>query len=256
MYKQEKEYVILTKDGKKIMDAGLSRYSIWDKKVRIEYFLNTLPVHDGIKMECVFRYRQKGEIATVHRWKEVLKKTNSHYSFSMITEKEIEEIVDCCLILQGNQMIAPKGILSIAEAAYSGKSKGSDIKKEIIEEKRTVWKPEYIQDLNFLKNGNEELKELYYNSFLLHGFHQYRYFLVGKDFIGVPDHFYEREAIAARMMGFPFFMEAEFMENCNLSGEVREELPKQGCFGYFLRKISVGKEEAFSPLREEKQTES
>ena len=97
---------------------------------------------------------------------------------------------------------------------------------------------QFIRDLDYLKTGDEDLQQLYYNSFLLHGFYQHRYFVIGKDFIGVPDHFYEREAIAARMMGFPYFMEAEFMEQCRIGGETRKELPKQGSFGYFLKKIN------------------
>lgn len=237
MYKQEKEYVVLAKDGKKITDAGLCKYSILGQKIRVEYFLNNLPVYDGVEMECILRYRKRGEIAAAYRRKEVLKRTNSHYSFSVNLSREVEEIVDCRLVLPGNLVIAPEGKILLAETVCSGKTGESEIKRKRKEEKDATQKPEYIRDLEYLKDGNTELKELYYNSFLLHGFHQYRYFIIGKDFIGVPDHFYEREAIAARMMGFPYFMEAEFMENCNLSGDVRRELPKQGCFGYYLRKL-------------------
>ena len=146
--------------------------------------------------------------------------------------------MDCRLTLQGNQMIVPKVEMSVVEMREPGLTKESEIKNERKVERESNRKLRFIRDLDFLKDGNEELQELYYNSFLLHGFYQYRYFVIGEDFIGVPDHFYEREAIAARMMGFPYFMEAQFMENCNLSGETRKELPKQGSFGYYLRKLN------------------
>ena len=234
MYKQEKEYVVLAKNGKKIADAGLCKRSILGKKVRVEYFLNTLPIHYGMGMECVLRFRQKGKTTAAHRWKETLEKTNSHYSFSVTLQKDIGEIVDCRLILQGNQVIVGDAGLSGIEAPLTRETKESEVKSE----EKICPKLQYIRDLDFLKEGNEEMQELFYNSFLLHGFYQYRYFVIGKNFIGVPDHFYEREAIAARMMGFPYFMEAEFMENCELGGEIRKELPKQGSFGYYLRKLS------------------
>ncbi len=228
MYYQKKEYVVLAKDGKKMTDAGLLKLSIAGKKVRAEYFLNPLPVCYGKQMECIIKLRQKGEVATNYKWKEELKKSNSHYSFTRVLPKDIEEIVDCRLVLPGEQMIVKDVNMSIAEASLP-------VQKE-------ETKLQYIRDLDVLKDGTEEMQELYYNSFLLHGFYQYRYFVLGKDFIGVPDHFYEREAIAARMMGFPYFMEAEFVEQCEIGGETRKELPKQGSFGYYLKKINQHRE--------------
>lgn len=228
MYQQKKEYVVLAKDGKKIADAGLLKLSISGKKVRAEYFLSSLPVCYEMQMKCEIKLRQKGEITANHKWEEILKKSNSHYSFVWTLSKDIEEIVDCRLVLPGNQMIVGDAKMSIAEAAI-----------QVTEEKTEL---QYIRDLDFLKDGTEEMQELYYNSFLLHGFYQYRYFVLGKDFIGVPDHFYEREAIAARMMGFPYFMEAEFMEHCEIGKETRKELPKQGSFGYYMKKINQHRE--------------
>lgn len=248
MYRQEKEYVVLAKDGKKLAEAGLCKRSIMGSKIRVEYFLNCLPVCYGVEMECVLRFRQKGETTTAHRWKENLTKTNSHYSFSVTLQKDVDEVVDCRLVLPGNQMIVTDPSLSLTKQDRSEKTgyetvKESDIKNE------TEQKLQYIRDLDRLRDGNEEMRELYYNSFLLHGFYQYRYFVLGKDFIGVPDHFYEREAIAARMMGFPYFMEAEYMENCDLDGETRKGLPKQGSFGYYLRKLGRSGHSQSTPRR-------
>ena len=63
----------------------------------------------------------------------------------------------------------------------------------------------YIQDLTQLLSMGEKQRELYYNSFLLHGYYQYRHVVAGDGFIGVPGNFSQREAIAAKMMGFPLF---------------------------------------------------
>lgn len=95
----------------------------------------------------------------------------------------------------------------------------------------------YIQDLTQLLSVGEKQRELYYNSFLLHGYYQYRHVVAGDGFIGVPGNFSQREAIAAKMMGFPLFIEAENLQHCEIGEESRAEMPQMGAYGYFLCKV-------------------
>ncbi len=95
----------------------------------------------------------------------------------------------------------------------------------------------YIQDLTQLLSMGEKQRELYYNSFLLHGYYQYRHVVAGDGFIGVPGNFSQREAIAAKMMGFPLFIEAENLQHCEIGEESRTEMPQMGAYGYFLCKV-------------------
>lgn len=95
----------------------------------------------------------------------------------------------------------------------------------------------YIQDLTQLLSMGEKQRELYYNSFLLHGYYQYRHVVAGDGFIGVPGNFSQREAIAAKMMGFPLFIEAENLQHCEIGEESRAEMPQFGAYGYFLCKV-------------------
>lgn len=67
------------------------------------------------------------------------------------------------------------------------------------------------------------------NSFLLHGFYNYRYLILGKEkdfYLGVPGVFYEREKMVALMFGFEAF---------ECEGGAAEE----GRFGYYLRKVEL-----------------
>ena len=67
------------------------------------------------------------------------------------------------------------------------------------------------------------------NSFLLHGYYNYRYIILGKEqdyYLGVPGVFYEREKMVALMFGFEAF-------ECP-GGNVRA-----GEFGYYLRKVEL-----------------
>ena len=95
----------------------------------------------------------------------------------------------------------------------------------------------YIQDLTQLLSMGEKQRELYYNSFLLHGYYQYRHVVAGDGFIGVPGNFSQREAIAAKMMGIPLFIEAENLQHCEIGEESRAEMPQMGAYGYFLCKV-------------------
>lgn len=77
---------------------------------------------------------------------------------------------------------------------------------------------------------SSKYQHLVNNSFLLHGFYNYRHVILGKEgetyYLGVPGVFYEREKMVALMFGFEAFECA--------GGE-----PKAGEFGYYLRKVEL-----------------
>lgn len=77
---------------------------------------------------------------------------------------------------------------------------------------------------------SSKYQHLVNNSFLLHGFYNYRHVILGKEketyYLGVPGVFYEREKMVALMFGFEAFECA--------SGE-----PKAGEFGYYLRRVEL-----------------
>lgn len=67
------------------------------------------------------------------------------------------------------------------------------------------------------------------NSFLLHGFYNYRYLILGKEgdfYLGVPGVYYEREKMVAVMFGFEAF-------------ECEGGYANAGDFGYYLRKVEL-----------------
>lgn len=72
------------------------------------------------------------------------------------------------------------------------------------------------------------------NSFLLHGYYNYRHVILGKEkikeeevfYLGVPGVYYEREKMVALMFGFEAF-------ECN-GGKA-----EAGKFGYYLRKVTI-----------------
>ncbi len=82
------------------------------------------------------------------------------------------------------------------------------------------------KDFIILQSGYQHLVN---NSFLLHGFYNYRYIILGKEddyYLGVPGVFYKREKMVALMFGFEAF-------------ECEDGIAEEGKFGYYLRKVEL-----------------
>lgn len=80
----------------------------------------------------------------------------------------------------------------------------------------------------------EKYQELVHNSFLLHGYYNYKHLILGKKekegrvvyYLGVPGTFHEREKTVAVMFGFEAF-------------DGRREPAENGDFGYYLRRVEI-----------------
>ena len=101
-----------------------------------------------------------------------------------------------------------------------------------------VYPFEYPVDAEYLSvTPNELLKlpksehVLIQNSFLQHAYYNYKYIILGKKdedfYVGVPGIYHEREIMMANMFGFEEFLCA------------KKEQPVQGCFGYYMKRVSI-----------------
>lgn len=80
----------------------------------------------------------------------------------------------------------------------------------------------------------QEYQKMVHNSFLLHGYYNYRHLILGrlkegngwKYYLGVPGNFYHREKMVAEMFGFEAF-----------EGEKDSAAP--GDFGYFMKRVEI-----------------
>lgn len=94
---------------------------------------------------------------------------------------------------------------------------------------------EYLKlDLSDLSSLRDEKQVLEQNSFLLHGYYNYKYLILGKQekegklqyYLGVPGIYHEREKAVAIMFGFEAF-------------EGSREPIRRGDFGYYFRRVSL-----------------
>ncbi len=89
----------------------------------------------------------------------------------------------------------------------------------------------------------KEYQELVNNSFLLHGFYNYRHLILGQEqdqgktvyYLGVPGNYYDREKSVAVLFGFEGFEASE-------NGKVGQEPVlnwKPGTFGYYMKRVEI-----------------
>lgn len=175
---------------------------------------------------------EEHQIKKSEEWKETKQKPKSEECQMKKPESKSEE----CQIKkpESESEVAPGDEERSQEMQNKSRAETKESRKETeIPENQVL----YIQDLTQLLSMGEKQRELYYNSFLLHGYYQYRHVVAGDGFIGVPGNFSQREAIAAKMMGFPLFIEAENLQHCEIGEESRAEMPQMGAYGYFLCKV-------------------
>ncbi len=175
---------------------------------------------------------EERQIKKSEEWKETKQKSKSEECQMKKSESKSEE----CQIKkpESESKVAPGDEERSQEMQNKSRVETKESRKETkIPENQVL----YIQDLTQLLSMGEKQRELYYNSFLLHGYYQYRHVVAGDGFIGVPGNFSQREAIAAKMMGFPLFIEAENLQHCEIGEESRAEMPQMGAYGYFLCKV-------------------
>lgn len=102
-------------------------------------------------------------------------------------------------------------------------------------EERTFWKSAYLTDLTKLGEKNSEWGRYGQNSFLLHGFYNYKHLIATEKLLGVPGNYYDKERQVAAMFGFHGFLPVKELEQF-LSGEMvytdRQITP--GTFGYYF----------------------
>lgn len=80
----------------------------------------------------------------------------------------------------------------------------------------------------------QEYQKMVHNSFLLHGYYNYKHLILGRIrgreewryYLGVPGNFYGREKMVAEMFGFEAF-------------EGEKEPAKAGDFGYFMKRVEI-----------------
>ena len=248
--------------------AGLRKLTIMGRKVKVEFLLQDLPAAGG-KGSCRLCYLLGGQ-EKEKSWDIVFVSGGRQMQFLQKLEEaeEMEGIVDCRIFLPGGKEIRGEADavteekqnveetdvrVQIPDIDKEGKMKQKSESEEQSQEMQNKSRVEtkesrketeipenqvlYIQDLTQLLSMGEKQRELYYNSFLLHGYYQYRHVVAGDGFIGVPGNFSQREAIAAKMMGFPLFIEAENLQHCEIGEESRAEMPQMGAYGYFLCKV-------------------
>ena len=148
-------------------------------------------------------------------------------------EAEVSEILEAC---------AEEGVVE-KEPGTDAEEEGKE-EPEAVAEEQSEESNENRQEQRYCKIMREDMKKLsqknWYlanNSFLLHGYYNYRHLLLitdeGKRYLGVPGIYHRREEAAARSFGFSEF--------CRISEDSiilsPQECDRENDFGYWCREL-------------------
>ena len=148
-------------------------------------------------------------------------------------EAEVSEILEAC---------AEEGVVE-KEPGTDAEEEGEE-EPEAVAEEQSEESNENRQEQRYCKIMREDMKKLsqknWYlanNSFLLHGYYNYRHLLLitdeGKRYLGVPGIYHRREEAAARSFGFSEF--------CRISEDSiiqsPQECDRENDFGYWCREL-------------------
>ena len=115
-----------------------------------------------------------------------------------------------------------------------------------LQENHTIYTPFTDREAMCIQIELKDLRELpkryWYlgnNSFLLHGFFNYQYLVIGRTaegrwFIGVPGIYQRQERVMAAIFGFPEFMEMRTEEENPENNEKNEPLNHMGCWYRYI----------------------
>lgn len=230
---REIKYLYYYEKSKRNCSAGTCKCQVRDGKVTLDICLKKLPMHYPRDAKIYFTSGVKGKIIE-QTCCLVQEKQEYRFVFPFPVEEIDKEKIYCYLQIASDKVICDEKTLfeyvtktNISHSdsdvcAASGQSivHIPDIHGE--KEKYYVAEPKQLERFGAVFSQYAE------NSFLLHGFYNYRHIIVGPTpnyrvkgmRIGVPGNYYRRECVVAQMFGFVDFIPAK--------GEI-----KTGAFGYY-----------------------
>ena len=238
-YRKQIIYLELQENGQRIRSAGYARLESLDKEEILTVQLNGQEIVSG-KGILLYLQWESGE-------QQLCEMTTDQGRAScekrIPLEKEREQILGIRIPLAAIPMETGKRQAQTAKESAA-------VTEHTLHMKDTKWEQlssiyphihPFRDAREFLSVGPEDfvvLRERCYqmthNSFLLHGYYNYRHLLLlrqeaagqAKYYIGVPGNFYEREKQVARMFGFESF-------------EGAREPAWEGDFGYYLISVEL-----------------
>lgn len=251
-------------DGEnQVENVGSAKIFFRNNTGKVEIYIKKIPCLYPI--ECKLVVSQNGK-AFYTRWMEI-DKIDWQKSFEFSWRESYESVLIELIMENGRKICEKKKAVQVKNKpeikmqqisrdeieSVSVSEDRKDIKCEDVEknsESKHMWKAidkersrvrilgdneYYMSRISELGELSAELEPLEHNSFLLHGYFNYRHLLIKKDgdkfLVGVPGNYYYREEMVAAMFGFPNFVPAK-PEERNFENEEYEKTV--GEFGYYF----------------------
>lgn len=246
-YFRDMRYLYYENGSKTIDNIGSAKLIKNGSQCRVQIYLKKLPINYPIEAKILL---EEDEEILFQKWFSI-KEPNLQQSFSF-EEPKINQNAEVLIHMGDGARVVERTEKERKVSAQSHREQEESIdnkelykqvmKKEIQEQEEPLiqeengsddnreWKENeyYMSRISELKELSPDLEPLEHNSFLLHGYFNYKHLLIKKDGtmfrVGVPGNYYVREEMVASMFGFPNFEPAE-AGHCNR---------QQGQFGYYF----------------------
>lgn len=241
-----------------LLPLSVSRYG----KTRWEEEPEGIPIVEGVHKEVVEKKEERKIEANNAKEKEVKQKEEREVKTSEIKEQEIEisNITEQAETKETETIVIEDTQPQLAKAEASPKEEPvhdnifptsedricTDKWRQLCQMYQSVHPFEEEQAGEYLSVTPKDFvvlqgqyQEMVNNSFLLHGYYNYRHLILAKRitangtkyYVGVPGCYYEREKMVAVMFGFEAFEPAKESENT--------EPIAQGTYGYYLYHVQI-----------------
>ena len=236
-YFRDMRYLCYENGNRTIENIGSAKLIKNGSQCRVQIYLKKLPVNYPVEAKIQL---EEDEEILFQKWFSI-KEPNLQQSFSFEEAKinqNAEVLIhmeDGARVLERTEKEKKVSAQSFREEKVNHREQYIHVGKQEKEEEPEAsdnrgWKENeyYMSRISELKELSPDLEPLEHNSFLLHGYFNYKHLLIKKEGdtirVGVPGNYYVREEMVASMFGFPDFVPAKKERSDKLQGQ----------FGYYF----------------------
>lgn len=236
-YFRDMRYLYYENGNRTIENIGSAKLIKNGSQCRVQIYLKKLPVKYPVEAKLQL---EENEQILFQKWFSI-KEPNLQQSFSF-EEAKINQSAEVFIHMEDGARVLERTEKEKKVSAQSFREEKINYREQYIhvskqekeEEPETSdnrgWNENeyYMSRISELKELSPDLEPLEHNSFLLHGYFNYKHLLIKKEGdtirVGVPGNYYVREEMVASMFGFPDFVPAKKEHSDKLQGQ----------FGYYF----------------------
>lgn len=234
----ETKYLYEYKDNKMIPGIkGFLKIVIRNRECKIKIHMDIENCQDDILKLSIFEMESKKKKIIIQKDFQMNGKELNE-SFLVGEELKKENTTIGCEIIYHNNVYTENQLYDLdTETVGLEASRLNDEtwEQENTQQKEDIWKEVYITNMKEISKRYEKWQKYENNSFLMHGYYNYRHIIVSENLLGVPGNYYDKEKQVAAMFGFTDFLTTNSLKHYFENGQLlSEDKVGMGTFGYYV----------------------